>query len=173
MCQSQPPNSFHPPPLPTPSYCPVVPFFKDLIYLLWLLVTRGLCCFAPDFSNCAVSLWWLPLLRKGSRGAGSCSTWVSSCSSWAPLPLDTWNLPGPGIKPVSLAGSFLSTTTPGKPAPRISRGIGTHLWCKRTSYMEGVLRPCYRNGEELSCKGWFEGGGGGDEYVSRAWRPLW
>ena len=32
--------------------------------------------------------------------------------------------------------------------------------------MEGILRPCFRNGEEISWKGWFGGGGavGGDEY---------
>ena len=59
------------------------------------------------------SLHWLLLLQSsGSRhtGFGSCGTrpqW-----SWG-----MWDLPGPGIKPVSpsLAGGFLSTEPPGKP----------------------------------------------------------
>ena len=41
----------------------------------------------------------------------------SSCGAWALLPRGMWNLPRPGIKPVSpsLAGRFLSTGQPGKP----------------------------------------------------------
>ena len=46
--------------------------------------------------------------------------WLSGLSSrslWAQLPHSTWNLPRPGIEPVSLAsaGGFLTTGPPGKP----------------------------------------------------------
>ena len=42
---------------------------------------------------------------------------VYSCSSWAFLLCGVWNLPGPGIKPVSptLADGFCTTEPPGKP----------------------------------------------------------
>ena len=42
---------------------------------------------------------------------------LSSCGSWAKLLLGMWDLPGPGIEPVSFAlqGRFLTTGPPGKP----------------------------------------------------------
>ena len=69
-------------------------------------------------------LWWLLLLRStGSRcmGFSSCGSWalerrLSSCGTWAYLLHSMWDLPGPGLKPVSpaLAGGFLATVPPGK-----------------------------------------------------------
>ena len=57
-------------------------------------------------------------------GLSNCSTWapecvgVGSCSTWAQLLCGTWDLPRPGIEPVSsaLASRFLSTRPPGKPS---------------------------------------------------------
>ena len=90
------------------------------------------------------SLWWLLLLwSMGSRHTGfsSCSTWaqklrhagpracrlssygswalelrLGSCGTRASLLRGMWDLPGPGIEPVSsvLAGRFLTTAPPGK-----------------------------------------------------------
>ena len=42
---------------------------------------------------------------------------LSSCGAWAQLLRSMWNLPGPGLKPLSpaLAGRFLTTVPPGKP----------------------------------------------------------
>ena len=70
------------------------------------------------------SLQWLLLLwSTGSRHAGfsSCGSRalerrVSSCGAQALLPHGMWDLPRPGIKPVSpaLAGRFLTTVPPGK-----------------------------------------------------------
>ena len=55
-------------------------------------------------------------------GFRSCGPWalehrLSSCDAWAKLFHGIWDLPGPGIEPVSpgLAGGFLSTEPPGKP----------------------------------------------------------
>ena len=52
----------------------------------------------------------------------NCGSWalecrLSSCGAWAQLLCGMWDLPGPGIKPVSpaLAGGFLTTAPPGKP----------------------------------------------------------
>ena len=42
---------------------------------------------------------------------------LSSCDSWAYLLRGMWDLPRPGLEPVSpaLAGRFLTTAPPGKP----------------------------------------------------------
>ena len=42
---------------------------------------------------------------------------ASGISAWAQLLLGIWNLPGPGIEPVSpvLAGRFFTTEPPGRP----------------------------------------------------------
>ena len=44
--------------------------------------------------------------------------WLSFCSTGAELSPGTWDLPGPGIEPVSpaLAGGFFTTEPPGKPS---------------------------------------------------------
>ena len=54
-------------------------------------------------------------------GSGSCGSWalehrLSSCGAQAQLLLGMWDLPRPGIEPVSpaLAGGFLTTVPPGK-----------------------------------------------------------
>ena len=104
--------------------------FKIYFWLCWVR------CYA--FSSCGeqrllsacgtgFSLQW-PFLLWSTRprcmgfsscgaGAISCSSWalecagVSNCGARAQLLCGTWNLPGPGVKPVSpaLAGKFLST----------------------------------------------------------------
>ena len=71
------------------------------------------------------SLRWLLLLRStGSRHAGfsSCGSRalerrLSSCGAWALLLRGMWDLPGPGLEPVSpaSAGGFPTTAPPGKP----------------------------------------------------------
>ena len=56
-----------------------------------------------------------------ARGLSSCDSRalerrLSSCGAWAQLFHGMWDLPGPGIEPVSpaLAGGFLTTAPPGK-----------------------------------------------------------
>ena len=46
---------------------------------------------------------------------------LSSCGAWDNLLRGMWNLPGPGIEPMSpaLAGRFLTTAPPGKPQDRL------------------------------------------------------
>ena len=84
--------------------------------LQWLLFLQGL-----------LFLQWLLLLRStGSRRVGfsSCDSWalehrLSSCGARALLLRSMWDLPGPGLQPVSpaLAGGFLTTAPPGKSLP--------------------------------------------------------
>ena len=56
-----------------------------------------------------------------ARGLSSCGSRalerrLSSCGAWAQLLCVMWDLPGPGLEPVSpaLAGRFLTTVPPGK-----------------------------------------------------------
>ena len=73
------------------------------------------------------SRWLLLLQSTGSRRVGfnSCGTWasvvvargLSSCGARAQLLCGMWDLPRPGLEPVSpaLASGFLATAPPGKP----------------------------------------------------------
>ena len=71
------------------------------------------------------SLRWLLLLQSmGSRhtGLSSCGLLaverrLSSCGTWAQLLRSMWDLPSPGLEPMSpaLAGGFLTTSPPGEP----------------------------------------------------------
>ena len=108
-------------------------FFKKFIYLF--LAALGLRCCARAFSSCGkqgllflqcvgFSLRWLLLLQStGSRlmGFNSCGSQalecrLSSCGTQAEVLRGMWDLPRPGLKPVSpaLAGRFLTTALPGK-----------------------------------------------------------
>ena len=63
-------------------------------------------------------------------GLSSCGSWalerrLSSCGTRAWLLSGMWDLPGPGIEPVSpaLAGGFLTTVPPGKPTNSFLRQL--------------------------------------------------
>ena len=73
--------------------------FKLLTVVVLLSPSTGSRC--SDFSGCGFQALEHRLIR---------------CGAWAWFLCGTWNLPGPGIKPVSpvLAGRFLSTVPPGK-----------------------------------------------------------
>ena len=97
--------------------------FFNVLCIYLFLASLGLCCFLRAFSSCGE---WrlLPSCRAGAspcRGF-SRAAWAlegmgfRSCGAQAQLPHSMWNLPGPGIEPVSpaLAGRFLTTGPPGK-----------------------------------------------------------
>ena len=106
----------------------VVPSLRCCMDFLWLWkvgATFQLLCAGfslQRFSRCRV---WAPE-RSGISG---CSTWahclqlrgpghrLSSCDAWAYMLHSTWDHPGPGIEPVSLAltGRFFTTEPPVKP----------------------------------------------------------
>ena len=96
----------------------------------------GLCCCVRAFSSCGergllfVAVRGLLIVVASlvvehglqARGLSSCSSWalerrLSSCGARAQLLRGMWDLPGPGLEPVSpaLAGGFLTTVPPGKP----------------------------------------------------------
>ena len=53
----------------------------------------------------------------GTRSSVVVANGLSSCSAWAYLLCGMWDLPGPGLEPMSpaLAGRFLTSAPPGKP----------------------------------------------------------
>ena len=81
----------------------------------------SLCCGGADFRHTSCSGCGLQALARG----------LNSCGAQAQLLHGMWNLPGPGIKPMTpaLAGRFLSTAPPGK--PKNSRIL--HTWLVRPS----------------------------------------
>ena len=97
-------------------------FFFFLRFIFWLLfwvfvAAHGLSLVAVSggYSSlqCAGSSlqWFLLLQSTGSRLSG-----FSSCGARASLLHGMWDLPGPGLEPVSpaLAGGFLTTVPAGK-----------------------------------------------------------
>ena len=95
-------------------------FINLFIYLF--LAVLGLCCCAWAFFSCGEQ-GLLLLQSMGCRhvGFGSCGLRAVehrlSSGSQAQLLCGTWDLPGPGLEPVSpvFAGGFLTTVPPGKP----------------------------------------------------------
>ena len=78
------------------------------------------------FSCCgawALCAWASVVVARGHSSCGSQALKhrMSSCGAWAQLLCSMWDLPGPGIEPMSpaLAGRFLTTAPPGKPRTNI------------------------------------------------------
>ena len=112
---------------------------KNFIYfwLCWVFVAAcGLslvvasggysCCCAQashcgGFSCCGARALGTRASVVVAHGLSSCGSRalerrLSSCGAWAQLLRGMWDLPGPGLEPVSpaLAGRFLTTVPPGK-----------------------------------------------------------
>ena len=107
------------------------------------MAVLGLCCRVPAFSSCgkrgllfvavrglliavaslccgarALGVWASVVV---AHGLSSCGSWalerrLSSCGTRAELLRGMWDLPGPGLGPVSptLADGFLTTVPPGR-----------------------------------------------------------
>ena len=117
--------------------------FIFILFIYLFLTALGLCCCTRAFSRCSE---WELLFRCGGHashcgGFSCCKTRalgmqasvvvarglssygsqalehrLSSCGAWVQLLCGMWDLPRPGIEPVSpaLAGGFLTTVPPGK-----------------------------------------------------------
>ena len=117
-------------------------FFKFLFVFIYL-VALGLCCSTWAFSSCIergllflavhglliavvslvaelglLGLWASAVAARGlsSCGERALERSLSSCGALALLLRGMWDLPGPGLEPMSpaLAGGFLTTAPPGK-----------------------------------------------------------
>ena len=117
---------------------PLLKFFFSLINLFilfiyfrlcWVfIVVCGLCLFTASggFSCCgarALGMWVsvVVALRLSSCSLRALEHGLSSYGARAQLLRGMWDLPGPGLKPVSpaLAGGFLTTAPPGKSRHRV------------------------------------------------------
>ena len=71
--------------------------------------------------------------RLSSCGSRALECRLSSCGAWALLLCSMWDLPGPGLEPMSpaLAGGFLTTAPPGKSLRSISNSeVTLAIWLK-------------------------------------------
>ena len=101
-------------------YLLAISFFKKINLFIYLfLAVLGLRFCARAFSSCGERG---PLFIAVCRPLTVTASLVaerrlSSCGSWAQLFRGMWNLPRPGLEPVSpaLAGRFSTTAPPGKP----------------------------------------------------------
>ena len=102
-------------------------FFYKFIYLFiyLFLAVLGLCFCATAFSSCGKrGLLFTAVCRPLTIAASLVAEHrlqmrrLSSCGSRAQLLRGMWDLPRPGLKPVSpaLAGRFSTTAPPGKPS---------------------------------------------------------
>ena len=97
------------------------------------------CC---GFSHCGAR-------ALGVRASIVAAHGLRSCGTWAQLLSGLWDLPGPGLEPMSpaLAGGFSTTAPPGKPDSSFLTG----LWA---SLVFSIYLPClYSCQNDLSkCK---------------------
>ena len=112
---------------PFPPFCMFL-FLKNFgfiyLFIYLFLAVLGLRFCARAFSSCGergplfIAVRW-PLTSAASLVAehGLQMRRLSSCGSRAQLLLGMWDLPRPGLEPVSpaLAGRFSTTAPPGKP----------------------------------------------------------
>ena len=119
-------------------------FFKELFLLYFIFMAAlGLCCctraflwlrragatlhcdarasHCSGFSCCGARALGAQASVAVAQGLSSCGSWalerrLSSCGTRASLLHGMWDLPGPGLEPMSpaLAGGFLTTEPPGK-----------------------------------------------------------
>ena len=87
-----------------------------------------------------------------ARGLSSCDSWalerrLSSCGARAQLLRGMWDLPGPGLEPVSpaLAAGFLTTAPPGKPTLKIFEA------CYQTLLENICAHVCSQHSEGSHC----------------------
>ena len=119
-------------------------------WLCWVFVAAhglSLVAVSGDYSSLrytGLSLRWLLLLQ--SMGFSSCGSRalehrLSSCGALVQLLRGMWDLPTPGLEPVSpaLAGRFLTTVPPGKPKLLFLKYTYTHTHTTSQSHNLTIL----------------------------------
>ena len=110
-------------------------FLKNTLFIDWLAVLGLHCCarvslVAVSRGYSLVVVWGLTVVASlvvEHRHEGFCS-----CSTWAQLLCSMWDLPKPGIEPVSpaLQGRFLTTGLPGKPTYLLINHFYDSCFCR-------------------------------------------
>ena len=102
-------------------------WLRFCLFIYLFLAALGLRCCTRVFSSCGEpGLLCCGVRASHCGGFSCCRAWalgarpsvrLSSCGAWAQVLHGMWDLPRPGLKPVSpaLAGGFLTTAPPGKP----------------------------------------------------------
>ena len=145
-------------------------FFKKTALYLFMCVFG---CAGSSLSDvCFLYFWLVEATLRCSARASHCSGFscgraralermLSSCGTRAYLPRGMWDLPGPGIEPVSpaLAGGFLTTGPPGKSMNMMNFAFVIHLFpylsltyrkrCFTFSIINTPPRSRYRMSPEL------------------------
>ena len=102
-----------------------VHFFLKYLFIYLFTAVLGLSFCARAFSSCGKRGPLFIAVRGPLTIAASLvaehrlqTRRLSNCGSWAQLLRGTWDLPRPGLEPVStaLAGRFSTTAPPGKPS---------------------------------------------------------
>ena len=104
--------------------------FENYLFIYLFLAGLGPPCFVGASSSChkqglgfmavhgllTVGLFLLPSAGFGSHSSRALEGGLGSCGAWTQLPRGIWDLPEPGIIPMSpaSAGGFLTTRSPGK-----------------------------------------------------------
>ena len=92
--------------------------YAPYLFIYLSLAALGLCCCAQAFSSCSErGLLFVAVRRlQAHRLQQLQRVGLSGCGTWAQLLRGMWDLPRPGIKPVSpaLPGGFVTTAPPGK-----------------------------------------------------------
>ena len=123
-------------------------FFFKFIYLIYLFLTElGLHCCTWAFSSCGErashcgGFSCCGARALGMRASVVVARGLGSCGSRAQLLRGTWDLPGPGLEPVSpsLAGGFLTTAPPGKSS--LSLFLTLYILERLTLYMTTNIFP--------------------------------
>ena len=114
--------------LPSTWHVTLIPSKGRVVFFWGGGALLGLRCCSQAFSSCGK--WGLLFVavrgfltgvvsRCGARALGlwALERRLSSCGTWVLLLHGMWDLPSPGLEPVSpaLAGGFLTTAPPGKP----------------------------------------------------------
>ena len=138
------------------SFFIILSFKKKFIYLFNLFIFG--CVGSSLLRVCFLQLRWAGATLRcgaralgarasvvGARGLSSCGFWalecrLSSCGARASLLRGVWELPGPGLEPLSpaLVGGFLTTAPPGKPLSFFNIKISIYICILSsfTSYTE-------------------------------------
>ena len=108
-------------------FCPF--FFYKFIYLFMAVLCLRFC--ARAFSSCGKRGPLFIAVRRPLTIAASLvaehrlqTRRLGNCGSWAQMLRGMWDLPRPGLEPMSpaLAGRFSTTAPPGKPLPIFKLG---------------------------------------------------
>ena len=139
----------------------ILNFLGGVYWLIdWLIAVLGLRFCARAFSSCGKRGPLLIAVRGPLIVAASPiaehrlqTRRLSSCGSRAQLLCGLWDLPRPGLEPMSpaLSGRFSTTAPPGKPYHFLEYLVGWHSSSHHLFILEQLIFSCWMISERLIC----------------------